>query len=106
MANVTEQLEALFQRELVVVTVFCDRYAANQLHDEIGTSRLRRPSIKYASDVLMIHQGQGLSLSLKASDHLSGVHAGLDDLQGDLTSDGTGLLRQIDNAHASLSQDA
>ena len=50
----------------------------------------------------MVHQGQGLPLGLEAGDHLAAVHAGLDDLQGDLALDRLGLLGHEDDAHAAF----
>ena len=50
----------------------------------------------------MIHQRQHLPLDLEAGDDLPGVHAGLDDLQGDLAPDRLGLLSHENDAHPAL----
>ena len=50
----------------------------------------------------MIHQGQGLALGLEAGDDLAAVHAGLDDLEGDLAADRLLLLGHVDDAHAAF----
>jgi hypothetical protein len=52
----------------------------------------------------VVHQGQGLPLRLEAGDHLSGVHAGLDELDSHEPLDRLGLLRQPDRAHAALAE--
>src|SRR6266540_4442743 len=52
----------------------------------------------------MVHQRQGLPLGLEARDDLAAVHAGLDDLEGDLALHGLGLLGQEDRAHAALAE--
>ena len=48
----------------------------------------------------MVHQGQGLPLGLEPGDHLAGVHARLDDLEGNLALHGLALLGHPDLAHA------
>ena len=50
----------------------------------------------------MVHQRQRLPLGLEAGDDLAGVHARLDDLEGDLAPDGLGLLGHEDDAHAAF----
>ena len=50
----------------------------------------------------MIHHRQGLPLGLEPSENLFGVHAGLDELDGDFAFDGTLLLCHPDRAHAAL----
>ena len=52
----------------------------------------------------MVHQRQGLPLGLEAGDDLLGVHAQLDDLEGDLRRDRLGLLGQADLAHAAFAE--
>ena len=54
----------------------------------------------------MVHQRQGLALGLEAGHDLLGVHALLDDLQGDRAADGLGLLGLEDLAHAALADHA
>src|SRR2546430_2142882 len=49
-----------------------------------------------------VHHGQGLPLGLEAGDDLAGIHAGLDDLEGDLALDRVGLLGHEDGAHAAF----
>jgi hypothetical protein len=46
----------------------------------------------------MIHHGQRLPLGLEAGDDLLGVHAELDDLEGDAATNGFDLLRDIHHA--------
>jgi len=53
-------------------------------------------------NVRMIHQGQRLPLRLEPGNHLSRVHAGLDDLQGDLAPDRLLLFGHEDHAEAAL----
>jgi hypothetical protein len=50
----------------------------------------------------VVHQSQGLALGLEAGDDLAGVHAGLDDLEGDLAVHGLALLGHPDLAHAAF----
>ena len=48
----------------------------------------------------MVHQGQGLPLSLESGDYLVGIQTGPDDLQGHSSPDWTFLLGHVHNAHA------
>ena len=50
----------------------------------------------------MVHQGQRLPLGLEAGDDLAGVHARLDDLQGDRPLHRLALLGHVDGAHAAF----
>ncbi len=74
----------------------------DQLHDEVRPAGFRRPGVEDAGDVDMVHHGQGLPLGLEAGDDLPGVHARLDDLEGDLALHGAGLLGHVDGAHAAF----
>ena len=74
-------------RELLAVAVVGDRDAADQLHDEVGPARLGGAGVEHPGDVRVVHQRQGLPLGLEPGDHLPGVHARLDDLQGHLAAD-------------------
>ena len=57
-------------------------------------------AVKDLGDVGVVHEGQGLPLGLEPGDHLAGVHARLDDLEGDLALHGLALLGHPDLAHA------
>jgi hypothetical protein len=46
----------------------------------------------------MVHHRQRLPLGLEAGDHLSRVHAGLDDLERHLAADRLGLFGHVDDA--------
>ena len=50
----------------------------------------------------MVHQRQGLPLGLEAGEDLGGVHARLDDLEGDHAADRLFLLGHEDDAHAAF----
>jgi hypothetical protein len=50
----------------------------------------------------MVHHRQSLPFGFEASDDVGGVHAGLDDLQSELTPDWNLLFRQIDNSEAAF----
>jgi hypothetical protein len=50
----------------------------------------------------VVHHRQRLPLGLEAGDDLAAVHAGLDDLEGDLALDRVRLLGHEHDAHAAL----
>ena len=89
-------------REIVLVAVLRQRDAVDQLHHEIGPARVGRPRVEHVGDVGVVHQGQGLTLGLKPGDNRAGVHARLDDLQGDLAADGFPLLGHVHDAEAAF----
>jgi len=100
LADRHDQLEPLAGRELVVVAVFRDRHAVDQLHDEVGPPGFGRPGVVNAGDIGVVHHRQRLALGLEPRDDLGAVHPGLDDLERDLAPDGVLLLGHVDNAHA------
>ena len=100
LADLDEQLQPLPGGELVLVAVLRDGNAVDQFHHEVGPARLGRPGVEHLGDVRVVHQGQGLPLGLEAGDHLPGVHARLDDLQGHLAADRLLLRGHVDHAHA------
>ena len=57
-------------------------------------------------DIRMVQEGQGLAFGLDAGDDRLGIHARLDDLQGDLAFDGVFLLGQVDDAHTPFAEHA
>ena len=84
LADRHEQFQPLARRQVVVVAVFGDRHAVDQLHDEVRQAVGRGPGVEHAGDVDMVHHRQGLPLGLEAGDDLAAVHARLDDLERDL----------------------
>ena len=62
----------------------------------------RDPAVEHLRDVRVIHEGQRLTLGLEPGDDLPGVHPRLDELEGDPSPHGVGLLGQVDNAEATL----
>ena len=58
--------------------------------------------VQHSGDVRVLHEGQGLALRFKPSDHLPGVHARLDDFEGHLAPDRRLLFGHVDNAKPAL----
>ena len=104
LANRDGELEPLSRRQSLLVAEPGDRDPLDQLHDKVGPAVGRRVGVEHLGDVRVVHQGQRLALRLEAGDHLLRVHAGLDDLQGDLAAYGLVLLGQEDSAHAALAE--
>ena len=88
--------------QVVLVAVVGDLDAPHQFHDEVGPAGLRGPGIQHLGDVGMVHQRQGLALGFEPGDDLLGVHAQLDDLEGDPAADGLLLLGHIDHPAAAF----
>src|SRR5207247_10341146 len=97
LADLDEQLQPLGRVEVVLIAVFRDPDAANQFHYKIGPAILRRAGVQHLRDVWVIHNREGLSLGFEARDHLTSVHARLDDLERDAAVDRLFLLGYIDD---------
>jgi hypothetical protein len=102
LADRHEQLQPLARRQPAVVAKLRDGDAVDQLHDEIGPAARRGVGVEDAGDVLVVHERQGLPLRLEAGEDLPAVHAGLDDLQGNLAANRMLLLGHVDDAHAAF----
>src|SRR5439155_24398602 len=89
-------------REVLLVAILGDLGAPHQLHHEIRTAVLRRPGIEHLGDVGMVHHRQRLPLGLEAGDDALGVHAQLDDLEGDTAADRFFLFGHVHDTHAYL----
>ena len=63
---------------------------------------LCHPRVEHFGDIRVVHQREGLPFGLEAGDHLSRVHPGLDDLEGDLALHRPFLLGQEDDAEAAF----
>ena len=105
--DLREQLETLLDIRAISIAVLRDWQAIDVVHHEERPSPLGGPRIEDASDVGMAHQRQRLPLRLEPGDHLVGVHATVDHLEGDLVSkNGVFPLGQVDVTHASTVQKA
>src|SRR5947208_1635408 len=102
LANLDEKVQPLLGRQRIPVAIFRDFDATDEFHDEIRPARFRRASIEYLRDVGMIHQSNRLTLGLEASNDAFGVHARLDDFQGDPTMNRCFLFRHEDYATAAF----
>jgi hypothetical protein len=60
------------------------------------------PGFQHPGDVGVVHQGQGLPLSLESRQHLLAIHAGLEELDGHRPPNRLGLLGHPDRAHVAL----
>ena len=72
----------------------------HQLHDEERPAAFGRAGVEDLGDVGVIHQRQGLPLRLEAGEDRPRIHAGLDQLERDLSFDRLDLLGEVDAAHS------
>src|SRR5438094_9772572 len=86
----------------MVVAIAGDRKAFDQFHDKEWSAGLSYPAVEHLGDVGVVHHRQGLALGFKARDDLPGIHARLDDLEGDAPTHRLALLGQIDHSTATL----
>src|SRR5580704_14815648 len=102
LTNFDEQLQSIPSRQVGTIAVFSDRNTLDQLHDEERPSVPRRAGVEYASDLRMVHQRQGLSLRLEASDHFARIHPRLEDLERDEPTDRLELFRAKHDSETSF----
>src|SRR5262249_363815 len=79
-----------------------DRRALDQLHDEVGPTADRLAAVEYLGNVGMLHEREGLTLGLEAGYHPARVHAGFEDFQADLPTNGLLLFGDEDQPHAAF----
>ena len=65
-----EQGEPLSRRQVILVAEVRDGNALDQLHHEVRSARGRGTAIEHLGNAGVIHDRQGLSLGLEASDNL------------------------------------
>ena len=95
-----EQLQPFAGIKFLLIAEFCDWSSFDQLHHEIGSSRVGRSGIQHFGDIGMIHHGQRLPLGFKSSHNLVRIHARFDDLESHFAADRFFLLGHINSAHA------
>ena len=103
-ADLCEQSETLLDVQSLAIAVLSDRDAGNVLHDEVRPAIIGHTRIEDLGHARVIHHGQGLALSFEAGDDLLRIHAELDHLQRDTPADGLGLLGEIHDGEAALTQ--
>src|SRR5262245_17297372 len=64
LADRQEQFKPLPWRKSMFVAVLCDRNALDQVHHEVGPSRVGRATVEHPGDIRVIHKRQGLPLDL------------------------------------------
>jgi len=106
LADLEEELDAPGDRESVLVGVLDQALACHVFHHEEWVASLGRSSVVHARDAAMAHHRQSTTLGFETIDDVSGVHARLDDLESHEPAQGLGLLRQVDDSHASFAQNA
>jgi hypothetical protein len=70
-------------------------------HEE-GPARLGGTAVEHPGNVRVVHHGQRLAFCFEARDDITGVHAQLDDLEGDAAADRLFLVRDIHHPTAAL----
>ena len=88
-----EKVQAFASRQVGLIAVVGDRDPFDEFHHEVRSARFRGPGVEHLGDVRVVHQGESLPLRLEPGNYFLGVHARLDNLQGDLASYRLKLLR-------------
>ncbi len=102
LANLHKQGEPLSRRELMLVAEPGDGDALDELHDEVGSPGGGLAAVQDAGNADVLHESQGLALGLEAGDHLTRVHARLQDFQSDPAANRVLLLGHEYHAEAAF----
>jgi len=100
-----EEFEAIPEIQVVMIAIGRNRLAGNVLHHEVGAAIGSRSRIKDLRDVGMVHDRKGLALLLESGQNLAGIHAGVDDFEGDPLHHRLAALGEPDGAEAADAED-
>ena len=103
-ANLPEKPESLRRGQAIVIAISGYRNAWDVFEDEVGPPLTGGSGIEDLSDVRMVHEGEGLAFRLEAREDVFEVHARLQHLESDASSNGPVLVRQIDHAEPTTTQ--
>ena len=99
--HVRELTETILGPQLPRVALLFDGRPTDDFHGEIGATRTSCPSVEDVCDFGVVHERQGLQLSLETRHYLLRVHLKLADLERDTAVDGRrGLFRLISHTHS------
>ena len=101
-ADIHKQFQPRPHIQLVLIAKFSDRDTPYQLHHEKGSARVGCAGIQNLRNIGVLHHRKGLSLGLKSSDDLFGIHAQLDDFQRHTSCDRLLLLCHVDHPTTSF----
>jgi hypothetical protein len=104
LADLDEEVDAFAGAEVILVAEVGNPNASDQFHDKVGTTGGSGSGIEDPGDAGMIHHGEGLTLDLETGEQFPGIHAELDQFQGDLAPDRLGLFGNVDNTIAAFAE--
>ena len=100
-ADGLEQLQALRERQAVLVAVAVDRLPLDVLHQEERQAVLRAAAVEQSGDVRVVDVSEDLTFGAESTQDLVGGHPRPDDLCGDPPLElAVGAGGQVDGAHS------
>jgi hypothetical protein len=103
-ADDREQLQAVRDRELLLIAILINRGSTHVLHDDVRRPIRRRPGVEQVGDVGILEAGENLLFLSEALSGIGAGHAGRDDLDGDFLPELTvDSIREIDSSHPAAS---
>ncbi len=103
-AHLDEEREAFADIQPSGIAVPIDRQSVDVFHDQIGPPVVRGASVVEPGDVGMLESGQDLAFMAETAEDVIGVHAALDQLEGDpLLELSVGAFGMVYGAHAASS---
>ncbi len=82
-----------------------DGRASDVLHDEVRMAGGHHAAVVDAGDIGVLHEGEGLAFGLETREDAAGVHAGLDEFDGDVPMQGGLLFGEEDGAVAAFANE-
>src|SRR5688572_4685337 len=99
-ADLSEQSQALVERQLTSAAVLIDRFAVDMLHHEIREAVAGGAAIEKPCDVWMVEPGENLPFMAKPLEYRVGIHSALNQLDGDAHVElRIAALGQVDGSH-------
>src|SRR4026208_820874 len=100
--HLNEERETLRNAHATLGAVLRDPNPADQLHHEIWSSFGCSARIKYLRNVWVVQECENLPLRFEPCDDGLGVHPWFDDLQRDVSPDGSRLLGKVGHTTATF----
>ena len=74
LTDLREQFQSFAKWQVLLVAVFRNLHAPDELHHKIGAAAVCRSRVENFGDIRMVHHRDRLSLRFEAGDHLAGIH--------------------------------
>lgn len=102
--DLNEEPQTIGKRQFLLVAILGDRNALDIFHDEVGLSTGSGTGIENLGNAGMVHDGKRLAFRLEALKSDGVEHAGANELQGDLATNGRRLFGKPNLTHTTFTK--